>query len=88
MADPRLPTVRFQVYVKLEAKETEDFKAAFGFGGKPEEGILIHCNRNLSETDEQQLKNLAAKFVARIVFKVQLVQGPVRPTWWRPDERG
>ena len=81
MADPRLPAVRFQVYVK--AKETEDFKAAFEFSGNPEEGVLIHCNRDLSESDEQQLKDLTAKFVSRIVFKVQLVQGPIRPTWWR-----
>jgi hypothetical protein len=87
MADPaRDGDVRFQVYVKVKAKETEDFKAAFEFGGAPEEGVLIHCNRNLSETDEQQLKNLAAKFVSRIVFKVQLVQGPIRPTWWRPEQ--
>jgi hypothetical protein len=86
MADPRLPAVRFQVYVKVEAKETENFKAAFEFSGNPEEGVLIHCNRDLSEPDEQQLKNLAAKFVSRIVFKAQLVQGPIRPTWWRPEQ--
>ena len=87
MADPaRDGDVRFQVYVKVKAKETEDFKAAFEFDGAPEEGILIHCNRNLSETDEQQLKELAAKFVSRVIFKVQLVQGPIRPTWWRPEQ--
>jgi hypothetical protein len=92
MADPRLPAstgnVKFQVYVKVEAKETEDFKVAFEFGGEPEEGILVHCNRDLSEAAEQQLKNLATKFVSRIVFKVQLAQDHNRPTWWRSDEQG
>jgi hypothetical protein len=91
MANPNPPAgdgdVRFQVCVKVEAKETEDFKAAFEFGGKPKEGVL-HCNRDLSESDEQQLKKLAAKFVSTIVFKVQLAESHNRPTWWRSDEQG
>lgn len=75
MAETRFSdgNIRFQVYVKVN-KETEEFKAAFEFSGKPEEGILIHSNRRLSEPDKQQLKTIAAEFVARIVFKVQLAR--------------
>jgi hypothetical protein len=92
MANPRPPAsdgdVRFQVYMKVTHAEGEEFKIRFDFRGNPRQGVDIYCNRNLSEDDEQRLKDLAAKFVARIVFKVQLVQGPIRPTWWRPDEQG
>jgi hypothetical protein len=78
--------VRFQVYVKVETEGNEDFKAAFEFSGEPEEGVLLRCDRDLSETDEHRLENLAVQFVANvaeIVFEVQLAQGHNRPTWWR-----